>query len=120
VASIQKTLDDLMKLDGALCSMLVDYTTGMVMGQSGHADDLELIAAGNTEVVRAKMNVMQALGKRDVIEDILITLGTQYHILAPSARHEGLFIYLLLDRQRSNLALARRWVHDADKGLMLT
>jgi len=120
MAAIQKTLNDLMRLEGALCSMLVDYTTGMVMGQAGNAADLELIAAGNTEVVRAKMKVMQSLGKHDVIEDILITLGTQYHILAPSARHEGLFIYLLLDRERSNLALARRWVHDADKGLILT
>ena len=50
-----------------------------------------------------------------MIEDILITLGKQYHILRPSARKDGVFIYFVLDKQRANLAMARRKVLDVDK-----
>ena len=60
---------------------------------------------------------MRALGLDDVIEDILITLGKQYHIIRPSSKKEGIFIYCVLDKQRANLALARRKVQDVDKEL---
>ena len=78
---------------------------------------MEVAAAGNTEVVRAKIKTMRALGLNDMIEDILITLGKQYHIIRPMARKEGLFIYLVLDKTKSNLALARRKTADVEKEL---
>ncbi len=63
------------------------------------------------------MKTMRALGLSDVIEDILITLGKQYHIIRPSSRKEGVFIYCVLDKQRSNLAMARRKTQDVDKDM---
>jgi hypothetical protein len=72
--------------------------------------DLEVAAAGNTEVIRAKMRTMESLRLNDQIEDILITLGKQYHLirlLKNSRQEQGLFLYLVLDRTRANLALAR-------------
>jgi hypothetical protein len=108
MATIKQTLEDLLTLDGALCAAVVD---------SGSGVDLEVAAAGNTEVVRSKMKTMRALGLNDVIEDMLITLGKQYHIIRPSARKEGVFIYYVLDKQRANLAMARRKTQDVDKEL---
>lgn len=79
---------------------------------------MELAAAGNTEVVRAKIKTMRALGLDDVIDDILITLGKQYHIIRPMLQQEGVFIYLVLDKSKANLALARRKVQEIEKSLL--
>ena len=115
LANIKQTLDELMTLDGAMCAAVVDSASGMMLGSVGSGVDLEVAAAGNTEVIRSKMKTMRSLGLNDVIEDILITLGKQYHILRPSARKDGVFIYFVLDKQRANLAMARRKVLDVDK-----
>ena len=119
MANIKQSMDELMSVDGALCAALVDATSGMILGQIGTGLDLEAAAAGNTEVVRAKMKTMRSLGLNDVIEDMLITLGKQYHILRPMARKEGLFIYLVLDKAKSNLALARRKAQEVERELVV-
>jgi len=115
MANLNESLQDLMTLDGALCAAVVDYNSGMLLGSVGSGVDLELAAAGNTEVVRAKIKTMKLLGLNDSIEDILITLGKQYHILRPAEKINGIFIYYVLDTGRANLALARRKVQDVDK-----
>ena len=73
----------------------------------------KVAAAGNAEVLKAKLKTMSELGLDDRIEDIVITLGTQVHLLRPlsSADAEGLFLYVALDRSSSNLAIARRDLH---------
>jgi hypothetical protein len=111
--NIETALKEAMAIDGAVGVALVDYESGMSLGTLGGGDglDLDVAAAGNTEVVRSKMRVMSALALGDSIEDILITLGRQYHLirLIGDGRDGGLtlFLYLVLDRERSNLALAR-------------
>ena len=115
MTAIKDSLDQLMSLDGALACAVVDYGSGMLLGAVGSGVDMELAAAGNTEVVRAKLKTMKSLGLNDSIDDILITLGKQYHILRPSARKDGVFVYFVLDKQRANLAMARRKVLDVDK-----
>lgn len=117
MATIKQTLDEIMTLDGALCVAVVDSSSGMMLGSTGSGVDLEVAAAGNTEVVRAKLKTMRALGLNDIIEDILITLGKQYHLIRPSSRKEGVFVYAVLDKARSNLAMARRKLQDTEKEL---
>ena len=110
--NIETALKEAMTIDGALGVALVDWDSGMPLGTLGGGKylDLDLAAAGNTEVVRAKMRTMQSLKLNDTIEDILITLGKQYHLIRLLASPNGssnLFLYLALDRSNSNLALAR-------------
>ncbi|GLY16216.1 hypothetical protein Kisp01_32310 [Kineosporia sp. NBRC 101677] len=111
MTNIDTVLKEAMQIDGAVGVALVDYTSGMTLGQAGGGSlNLEVAAAGNTEVVRAKLRTMEALGLREGIEDILITLDSQYHLirLITDQTGIGLFLYLALDKHRSNLALARR------------
>ena len=112
MSNVELTLKEAMEIDGAVAVALVDYGSGMSLGALGGGDnlDLDVAAAGNTEVIRAKLRTMHALNLDDQIEDILITLGKQYHLirLLQSASGQGLFLYLVLDKNRANLAMARR------------
>jgi len=111
VSNIETVLKEAMQIDGAIGVALVDYASGMTLGQAGGATlNLDVAAAGNTEVVRAKLRTMEALALNDSIEDILITLSSQYHLirLLHNQAGIGLFLYLALDKGKANLALARR------------
>ncbi|MBL8297113.1 MAG: hypothetical protein JNN30_02090 [Rhodanobacteraceae bacterium] len=119
MANINDSLSALMQTDGALCAALVDANSGMTLGKTGAGLDLDLAAAGNTEVLHAKLKTMRGLGLNDVIEDILITLGSQYHIIRPIATAAGLFVYLVLDKSQSNLALARHTCQHVEQSLTL-
>src|ERR1700734_4115682 len=110
--NIEAALKEAMNIDGAVGACLVDWESGMSLGSIGGAKylDLDVAAAGNTEVIRAKMRTMESLRLDDSIEDILITLSKQYHLirLLKSPRNErGLFLYGVLERSKANLALAR-------------
>src|ERR1700761_8266356 len=117
MATVNESLNGLTKLDGAMCAALVDSNSGMMLGGVGQGMDLELAAAGNTEVVRAKLKTMKSLGLTDAIEDILITLGKQYHIIRPVQAKAGIFIYLVLGRAKANLAMARRACQESENSL---
>ena len=114
-----KAVSEMLNVDGALAAAVVDFASGMMLAGGGSPSiDLEIAAAGNTEVVSSKMKTMKMLGLNDVIEDILITLGKQYHLIRPLQKHEGLFLYSVLDKSKSNLALARRSLVDVERNLV--
>ncbi|MFF4777287.1 hypothetical protein ACFY05_30965 [Microtetraspora fusca] len=121
MTNIDISLKEMMGIDGALGACVVDYGSGMALGTLGGSKDLDLpvAAAGNTEVVKAKLRTMESLQLKDAIEDILITLGSQYHIIRPVTGRsgKGLFLYLALDRNRSNLAMARHQLKSIEERL---
>lgn len=103
---VTRLLDELRtSMTGVLGVALVDYRSGVCLGTSGGGIDLSVAAVGNMEVMKAKARVMRDLGIPGGIEDMLITLDAQLHILRPVGT--ALFLYLALDREQGNLALAR-------------
>ena len=108
MATVKETLPKLLEIDGCIGCSVVDSNSGMMLGAAGGGPiSLEVAAAGNTEVVRSKRKTMKALNMNDQIEDMLITLGRQYHLIRPLSSNDALFIYLVLDKQKANLAMAR-------------
>ena len=118
---IETSLKQAMEIEGALGVALVDYESGMALGSLGGGRylNLEVAAAGNTEVIRAKMRTMASLELNDEIEDILITLCRQYHLirLLGTNRSASLFMYLALDRSKANLAMARHHLRQIENQL---
>ncbi|QKW32947.1 hypothetical protein HUT06_01930 [Actinomadura sp. NAK00032] len=121
MSNLDLSLKDMMTIDGAIGAAVVDYNSGMALGHLGSSKtlDLEVAAAGNTEVVRAKFRTMEQLGLKEEIEDILISISSQYHVIRPvtGRKGKGLFLYMALDRSRANLAMARHRLRDIEENL---
>ncbi|MCF3132257.1 hypothetical protein [Streptomyces olivochromogenes] len=122
MTSVEVSLKEIMTgVDGALGAAVVDYTSGMALGALGGGKDLDLTvaAAGNTDVIRSEVRTMEHLGLKGQVEDILITLEKQYHLirLVAGRSGNGLFLYLVLDKARSNLAMARHQLKKVEEQL---
>lgn len=124
MANVETSLKEAMtSIEGSVGVALVDYTSGMALGALGGGNDLDMTiaAAGNTDVIRAKARTLEMLGLDDEIEDILITMGSQYHLirlLAGRTGH-GLFLYVVLNKTSSNLAMARHQLKRIEAALEL-
>ncbi len=108
--ALENNIQQLLAIDGAMGAAVIDQASGMALAQGGTPGfDLSVAAAGNSNVVRAKLATMADIGLTGKIDDILITLESQYHLInvLDGPATQGLFIYLVLDRTRANLALAR-------------
>jgi len=70
MATTKEALAKLMEIDGVIGACIVDSNSGMMLGSIGGGAqiNLELAAAGNTEVVRAKRKTMKSLNLNDPIE----------------------------------------------------
>ncbi|MEV6397144.1 hypothetical protein AB0M39_20600 [Streptomyces sp. NPDC051907] len=122
--TVETSLKEAMtSIEGSVAAALVDYTSGMALGTLGGGKDLDLTvaAAGNTDVIRANVRTMEMLGLKEDIEDVLITLGSQYHLmrLITGRGGNGLFLYLVLDKGRANLAMARHQLRRIEAELEL-
>ncbi|TYC89320.1 hypothetical protein [Novosphingobium sp. BW1] len=109
--SLEAKLNECLEIDGAKAVALVDLATGMAVATAGDSNglDLNVAAAGNTNVMKAKVATMKDLGLDDEVEDVLISLSSQYHMIRPLTDDsgKGLFLYLVLDKAKANLGMAR-------------
>ncbi|WP_324674752.1 hypothetical protein [Hymenobacter sp. GOD-10R] len=96
-------------LPGLMAVAVVDTGSGMSLASHSNAPSInpDTAAAYNTEVVKQKQKAMAALKLTDeTIEDILISLSTQIHLL--KLNNSGTkFIYLVVSIKDTNLAIAR-------------
>ena len=120
VAQLDTVIADLLAIEGATGAAIVDIDSGMALATGGNPGfDLNVAAAGNSNVVRAKLRTIGDLELKDEIEDILITLQGQYHLInvLRGQGNAGLFIYLVLNRTTANLALARHKLRSVAAGV---
>ncbi|MET8333612.1 roadblock/LC7 domain-containing protein [Streptosporangium canum] len=110
---IEDCLTEVMAIPGALDAILIDQTSGMAVavgGGSRHVDT-EKSAAGLSETLRATLDGLATTspGGTIRISDMIITTDNGHHLLRPlETVFDGpLVIYVRLDLERSNLALAR-------------
>jgi hypothetical protein len=101
-------LEHLRELDGCTAACLVDTESGVVLGAEGNSEiDLQAAAAGYAEIYRTQVATLAALELDDHLEDVQVTLASQYHILRSIAVRPSLCIYVIIDRGAGNLGMAR-------------
>lgn len=106
--NINEVIAEFSTIEGVIAAMVVDSSNGMILGaKSIKAFDTDMAAAGNTEVVQAKRRTMKMLGLDDNIEDIIITLGKQLHLIVPLASNDEIFGYIVVDKKGANMGMAR-------------
>jgi predicted regulator of Ras-like GTPase activity (Roadblock/LC7/MglB family) len=96
---------------GFIAASLVDLDSGMTLAVRSVRSDFDLTAASayNSELVKQKLKIMRTLGLTGSIEDMMITLNEQIHVIklvGPST-----FLYLAVDKKQSNLAIVRNAVN---------
>jgi len=117
--SLESVLEDLLAFDGSIGVALVDGQSGMVLGEAGSANNLGLSAAGASVILRARLETNKALGRSEEIADVLITLSSQVQIIHPLSKNPQLFLYMVGDKDKSSLAMARYKAAEADDKIRL-
>jgi hypothetical protein len=97
-------------LPGFIAASLVDLDSGMTLGlySKDPSFDLNSASAFNSEMVKQKIKIMDVLGLEGALEDMLLTLTDQIHLIR--LINSGTFLYLAADRSASNLAIVRNAV----------
>ncbi|SNC76203.1 hypothetical protein SAMN06265337_3266 [Hymenobacter gelipurpurascens] len=99
----------LMELPGLLAVAVVDVASGTSLAAHTNSASINPVTAAiyNAEVVKHKQKALAALQLSDeIIEDILITLSSQLHLLKVT-EDGGRFIYLAVNSHDTNLGIAR-------------
>lgn len=117
--SLDAALEKLMSFDGALGVAIVDSESGMVLAKAGSGVDIDLSAAGASTILRARLASTRALGSNEKIDDVLISLTSQVQIIHPLPNKPSIFTYLIGDKSRSSLAMARYKAAEADLQIQL-
>ncbi len=101
-------LSRISEIAGFVSACLVDTETGLMLAsQGGGGLDLEAVSALYAKVVRSERDAIEGVGLSPDVEDIMITLGNQIHLIRPLGQNSDLFLYLSVDRTRTNPGMAR-------------
>lgn len=104
----ESVIDDIEAgIAGFIGISIVDLDSGMPLASRSRREnfDLEVASAYNSEMVKAKFNTMRLLNITSGLEDMLLTLGDQLHLI--KMINQGTFVYVAAERAGTNLALLR-------------
>lgn len=108
------------QIHGFIGAALVDGDSGlMIASEGGGRMDLEAAAALNTQVFKANQEMLESLELDDRIDDILITLGKQVHLIRPLEKAPQMFLYVAIDKKGANLGMARLQVKNIEASLSI-
>lgn len=104
VEALDKIASD---MSGFIAACLVDMESGLTLGAKSHRSDFDLSVASayNSELVKQKIKIMRALNLKSNLEDMLLTLTDQIHMIKIVS--PNVFLYLAADRDSTNLAIMR-------------
>jgi len=115
--STEKELADVIakietEMTGFIAASVVDLESGMTLAAKSVRSDFDLTVASayNSELVKQKLKIVKALGLKTTLDDILLTLGDQIHLIKVFPGGHT-FLYLAAERASTNLAIVRNAVN---------
>lgn len=115
-----RSLEVMAALDGVFACAVVDAASGLILAKHERTDqpiELELAAAASAQLLRSHQHLARQLGLTTEIDEVMTSAGPRHHVMRSAARHKGLFLFAVLDKQRTNLALARYKLMEAEQSL---
>lgn len=120
-ARARQALSDMLPLEGMLGCAAVDATTGLVLARELREDqpvDMDVIGAACAQILREHRQSSNAMGLGGPVEEIMTSTGARQMVTRVISRYPDVFVVCLLDRQRTNLPLARYKLMELDKALL--
>jgi predicted regulator of Ras-like GTPase activity (Roadblock/LC7/MglB family) len=115
-----RSLTDMGAVEGLLGCAVVHASSGFALARHGSAEqpfDVEIASAAAAQALRAQRLCASNLGLEAPVEDVMVAAGSRLFLLRTVARHPDVFVFALLDKQRTNLALARYKLMEVEKAL---
>jgi predicted regulator of Ras-like GTPase activity (Roadblock/LC7/MglB family) len=104
------------QIEGFRLASMIDASTGMIVASVHDQEDrsLAVVAASAADIASVLSLLSAELGTDDAIEDVMVTFGSRFHLIRLVSQGPGHQVILLvvLDRDRANLAMARREIRD--------
>ncbi|WP_298829909.1 hypothetical protein [uncultured Piscinibacter sp.] len=120
-ARARQALADMLPLEGMLGCAAVDATTGLVLAREVREDqpvDMDVVGAACAQILRDHRAASNAMGLGGPVEEIMTSTSARQQVMRVISRYPDVFIVALLDRQRTNLPLARYKLLELDKALL--
>ncbi len=120
-ARARQALADMLPLEGMLGCAAVDATTGLVLARELREDqpvDMDVIGAACSQILREHRQSSNAMGLGGPVEEIMTSTSGRQMVMRVISRYPDVFVVCLLDRQRTNLPLARYKLMELDKALL--
>jgi len=119
-SAVDAALDEMMLVDGAVACALLDVDAGLLLGIRDDDVDFDVARAahGYARVLSAQLSAMARLNLDEQVDDVVVTLDHQHHLVRPLRATGQLMLYLVVDRDRTNLGMARYRMAAYDRGLL--
>ena len=120
-ARASQALAGMRGVDGLLGCAVVDSTTGLAIARETRGDvtlDMELSGAACAQVLRTHRQAARGMGMAEQVDEIITSAGPRQQVIRTLSRLPDLFLVMLLDKQRTNLALARYQLMELERSLV--
>lgn len=120
-AYARRQLAEMATLDGMLGCAIVDASNGLILARDMPEEaslDLDIAAAACTQALKAHKVAARNMGITDPVEEVMTSAGARHQVMRQLSHYPDLFLFVLLDRQRTNLALARYKLMEVERELV--
>lgn len=112
-------ISGLRRVSGFLGGWLVDGGTGSVLAAEGDEGDPEHEAAMSAAIGLGRANLRALETVDDQVDDILVTLGAQVHLIRPLAQTPRTFLCVAMASDSANPGLARVQLRRVEQSIRL-